>query len=201
MPSIFDWMDDKIYGKNSKTKAERAKADKFSGIPRPQLKGKSQAPNSLPFTWSKPKNKDKITKGAKRRATSRAAETSANPFSKKTTKKRHKKAVKKATTQRDSGKTGYTTKNIERTKSNAPKKRSAPMSADERRAKTTKRSMDAKRKKLTSNAAKRRQEMKTKAGNYKGQYFGPDEFKGNQKKINAWKMAGKPRTKSGKPRT
>lgn len=51
---------------------------------------------------------------------------------------------------------------------------------------------------FTKKTAARR--IKKKRSGYKGKYFGPDEFKGNESAIARWKAAGKPRTKSGKPK-
>lgn len=56
-----------------------------------------------------------------------------------------------------------------------------------------------------ADAAKRRamdkaktmvREDRRKAGEFKGKYWGPDEFKGNQSMINAWKAAGKPKNRA-----
>lgn len=45
-------------------------------------------------------------------------------------------------------------------------------------------------------AAKRKQrQMRIKEGEFKGKYYGPDAFKGNTAKIDAWKKAGKPEIK------
>lgn len=67
----------------------------------------------------------------------------------------------------------------------------------------------AKAKRNIQEAAKRRgyeklrnidRNDRKRAGDFKGKYWGPDKFKGNQTKIDAWKKAGKPRNADGTPK-
>jgi hypothetical protein len=42
--------------------------------------------------------------------------------------------------------------------------------------------------------------QRVQSKDFKGKYWGPDQFKGNQQKIDAWKKAGKPRNADGTPK-
>jgi hypothetical protein len=68
---------------------------------------------------------------------------------------------------------------------------------------------DNKTKAMVHRAAQKRSETKMRLmdredrkrrGDFKGKYWGPDKFKGNQQKIDAWKKAGKPRNADGTPK-
>jgi hypothetical protein len=70
------------------------------------------------------------------------------------------------------------------------------MDANKDNAKAVKRGMD--QRSLESRMKSRGQ--RRQAGDYKGKYWGPDQFKGDQAKIDAWKKAGKQRNSDGSPK-
>lgn len=96
--------------------------------------------------------------------------------------------IKKAASRKSPSKKDSPTPNADyyRAEAKAAPKRKALQKAAERRSSTESR-MKSRGQRIQS-------------GDFKGKYWGPDKFKGNQQKIDAWKKAGKPRNADGTPK-
>lgn len=164
-------------------------------------------------SWNK-SNRSKAEAGTSRAAARRRNAGPANeerkaPHSKRHVKKRHKKAITKAKKNYGEGSNDHLRATRSKRAASAervaePKRRAwspdAPkLTKEQRQGDRTERRKARraiKKEHLTSAAVRRTQKHKRNTKDYKGKYFGPDEFKGDQKKINKWKMAGKPKNKS-----